>query len=98
VIWQEMGQQAFVAHELESFAFIAQRQNQAERAERLLGAAEALRERIGTSAIGVGRLEKEYESAVSWLHSQFDETAYPAHWSEGCAMTMDQAISYALEQ
>jgi len=96
--WQEFGQQAFVAHELESFAYIARAQNEPLRAARLLGAAEAVLEGIGTSAVGVERLEDEYQKTVIWLHTQLDETAYEAAWSEGCAMSMEQAISYALQE
>ncbi len=95
---QEFGARAFVAHELESFAFIAQADNQPARAACLLGAAEAMQEGIGTSAFGVERLENEYKRTVDWLHAQLDETTYDACWSEGCAMTMDQAISYALQE
>jgi predicted ATPase/class 3 adenylate cyclase len=98
LVFQELGQQAFVAHELESFAFIAQADNQPARAARLLGAAEAVQEGIGTSAMGVERLKNEYNRAIAWLHTQLDETAYDACWSEGCAMTMEQAISYALQE
>jgi hypothetical protein len=81
-----MGQRAFVAHELESFAFLAQAHNQPARAARLLGAAEAIQERIGTTAFGVLRLEIEYERTVAWLHAQLDETTFNTYWSEGCAM------------
>jgi tetratricopeptide (TPR) repeat protein len=95
---KELNLRAFVAQALESYAYIAQAQNQPARAARLLGAAEAVQEGLGTSAIGVHRLEQEYESAVAWLHAQLTETAYDAHWSEGCAMSMDKAISYALEE
>jgi tetratricopeptide (TPR) repeat protein len=96
LVFQELGQQAFVAHELESFAYIERSQNQPVRVACLLGAAEAVLEGIGTSAVGVERLEDEYQKTVDWLHAQMNETAYEACWSEGCAMTMDQAISYAL--
>ena len=96
--FQEFGGRAYVAHELESFAFIAQADNQPARAARLLGAAEAVQERIGTSPFGVERLENEYKKTIAWLHTQLDETAYDACWSEGCAMTMEQAISYALQE
>ena len=95
--WQELHQVAFLAHELESFAYMAREQKQSLRAARLLSAAEAVQERIGTSALGVMRLEGEYQKTVAWLHTQFDETTYAAHWSEGCDMSMEQAIAYALE-
>ena len=94
--FQQVGQKAFVSHELESFAFIARRQNQPERTARLLSAAEAVREGIGTSALGIERLEAEFDGAVAWLHAQLDEAAFDTLWSEGCAMSMDQAVAYAL--
>jgi tetratricopeptide (TPR) repeat protein len=97
VAFQQIGQKAFVAHELESFAFIARRQNQPERTARLLSAAEAVREGVGTSVLGIERLEAEFEGAVSWLKAQLDEAAFNTLWSEGCAMSMDQAVAYALE-
>ena len=43
VVWQEFGQRAAIAHQLECFAFLARAQDQLVRAARLLGAAEALR-------------------------------------------------------
>jgi tetratricopeptide (TPR) repeat protein len=95
---QELDQRAFVAHALESFAFIAQAQNQPLRATRLLGAAEAVREGLGTSAVGVHRLEADYQKAIAWLHTQLDDSAYAAHWSEGHAMSLGQAVAYALEE
>jgi hypothetical protein len=64
----------------------------------LLGAAEALREWIGTSTVGVHRLTNEYDTAVAWLRTQFNETAFRAYWAEGRAMSLDQAISYALDE
>jgi predicted ATPase/class 3 adenylate cyclase len=93
---KELGHRAYVAHELESFAFIAHAQNQPERAARLLGAAEGLREGIGISVSGIERLEDEYQSAISWLKIQFDEEKLHTFWSEGCAFTVDQAIAYSL--
>jgi MalT-like TPR region len=96
--WQGSGGQAFIAHELESLAYIERAQDQPERAARLLGAAEALQEGLGTTAAGVDRLADEYQNTVVWLHSRLDETAFGARWSEGCGMRMDQAIAYALEQ
>ncbi len=96
--FQRLGQLAFMAHALESFAYIAQAVCQPKRAAILLGAAEAVQEGLGISAIGVERIQSEYERTVAWLHTQLDEIAYQAHWSEGCAMSMDQAIAYALEQ
>jgi tetratricopeptide (TPR) repeat protein len=98
IIQQQSGQAALIAHELESFAYIARELIQPQRAARLLGAAEALQEHLGTSAIGVMRLQDEYQKTVAWLQTQLDESVLAACWSEGCAMTRDAAISYALEE
>ena len=96
--WHELGQPALAAHELENFAYIARMQSQPQRTVRLLGAAEAVQERIGTSAVGLARLQGEYQSTLDWLQTQMNEAVSVTLWSEGCGMTMDQAISYALEQ
>jgi hypothetical protein len=34
---------------------------------------------------------------MAWLHGPMDQTAYDALWLEGCGMTMEQAVAYALE-
>ncbi|HEU0294900.1 MAG TPA: adenylate/guanylate cyclase domain-containing protein [Anaerolineales bacterium] len=44
--WQRLGHRAAIAHQLECFAFIAKAQEEAERAARLFGAAEILREQL----------------------------------------------------
>ncbi len=94
--FQEISQRALVIHDLESFAYIAHRLNKPERTARLLGAAEALRAETGISLVGIMRIEDEYERAIGWLHTQCDETTYNVRWDEGRAMSMDQAIFYAL--
>ena len=63
-----------------------------------LEAAEAVREGLGTSLVGVDRLDIEYKRAVDWLNNRLDQTVYNALWAEGCVMGMEQAVSYALEQ
>ena len=95
---QEIGQRAYVSHGLESFAFIAKRNEQPERAARLLAAGEALREGLGTSLIAVMRLDDEYDATIAWLHERLDDATYEAIWSEGCGISMDQAVALALEE
>jgi hypothetical protein len=94
--FQELGQFAAVAHELESFAFIAIAQSQVQRAARLLGAAESLRERINTPMTALER--SEYDQHVAALQAQMDEPAFAAAWAEGRALTMEQAVDYALQE
>jgi hypothetical protein len=93
-LWQELGQQSAAAHELECFAFIAGASGQNERAARLFGAAEALRESIGSNMTPSER--REYDRAVLQLHAQTDAAALQATWAAGRALSMEQAIQLAL--
>ena len=93
--WQELGQWAAVAHELECFAFIAGTQNQGERAAKLLGAAEALRELLKSAMVPMER--REYDAAVSDLRARMDEDALAKAWAEGRAMDRQQAIQFAID-
>jgi hypothetical protein len=66
-----------------------------ERAARLLGAAERLREQMG---IGLFPYERdEYEKYLRLAQSQVDEAGWKAAWNEGREMTFDQSIEYALQ-
>ena len=93
--WQETGNRAALAHELECFAFIASAQSQAPRAACLLGAAEALRASVDSPMQASERLE--YDQAVSAVRAQLDGAAFERAWAEGRMMTMEQAVALALE-
>ena len=93
--WQELGQPAALAHELECFAFIAAAQADAHRAVCLLGAAEALRESVNSPMRAVERAG--YDQNVAALQAQMDAQAFAAAWSDGRLMTLEQSITYALE-
>lgn len=94
--FQELSEHAAVAHELECFAFIAVAQNQDELAARLLGAAQALRERLQTDMTPIER--QEYDASVTSLHAHMDAADLERTWAEGRAMTMQQAIEMARTQ
>ncbi len=69
---------------------------QMERAARLLGKAETLRERVaevGSSADAV-----EYDQALAEARAHVDQAAYAAAVAEGRAMSLDDAIAYATEE
>jgi predicted ATPase/class 3 adenylate cyclase len=93
--YKEMGHRGAVAHQLECFAFIAKAQSQAERAVRLLGSAEALREKSNSHMTPQEHIE--YDRQVAGLRAGIDENAFALLWSEGRSMTMEQAIQLALE-
>ncbi len=61
----------------------------------VLGGAEAQFEAIGAAMWPADRLE--YERSVAAVRSTLSEEAFAAAWAEGRAMTLEQAIAYALE-
>jgi predicted ATPase len=92
--FQDQGHRPAIAHQLESFAFIAIAQEEPERAAKLFGAAEALRERINAQ---MQELESiEYTNAVIRIQSLLDKADFNSLWEQGRALTMEQAIKFAL--
>ncbi len=70
-------------------------QEGARRAARLFGAAEALSEAIGAALMPTERAIRARHVAAARIH--LAETAWTVAWDEGRAMTLEQAIAYALE-
>jgi non-specific serine/threonine protein kinase len=96
VLFQKHGGKRGVVDCLTGLAGVIGRAGQPERAARLLGSMEAVREaiRIGSTVSYADRLEYDrYESAV---RAQLDETSFAAAWAEGRRMTLEQAVAYAL--
>ena len=79
---------------LDGLGWVASAQGQPVRAARLFGAAEALRERTGAAPHLPWRAEHERRVADAWM--RLAEDAFAAEWSEGRALSLDQAIAYAL--
>jgi tetratricopeptide (TPR) repeat protein len=94
--WQDIGNRGAIAHELESFAAIAITEEELQRALRLFGVAEALRERSNSPMTDFERVE--YDQMVAHVRSLVDEKEANLLWGEGRSMTMEQAIEYALEE
>jgi predicted ATPase/Tfp pilus assembly protein PilF len=93
-LYRELGEKLGIAYALEGFMRLAA-QGEVERVARLGGAAEALREAIGAPMLP--HIRAGYEQDVAVAHAQVDEVVWEAAWTEGRALTPDQAISYALE-
>jgi predicted ATPase/transcriptional regulator with XRE-family HTH domain len=66
------------------------------RTARLLGAAEAARERLGALIQPSDKLE--YNRLVANVREQLDEATFRAAWVEGREMTLDDAVAAALEE
>jgi tetratricopeptide (TPR) repeat protein len=91
--WKRLGHRAAVANQLECFAFIAKVHEQVERAAKLFGAAEALREKIKIPMSEVEQIE--YDRETTDLKANMGEKEFTSLWTEGKSMTMEQAIELA---
>ncbi len=89
----KLGHKMGIAYCLVGLASVAAAQGQPEKAARLLGAAEALLGSIG------GHLHRadliEHDRTVAAVRAGLDEAALAVAWSEGRAITLDQAVEYA---
>jgi hypothetical protein len=85
-----------LAQSLKDLAVLAGRQGEAERAIRLLGAVDAFCETLDARPPVVG--VSEYERTVAEGCAALGEAAFAATWAAGRAMSLKQAIEYALEQ
>ncbi len=70
--------------------------HQPQRAARLFGAAEHARERKGLASPPPGDMPI-YDPHLERARADLDESVFDAAWMEGRAMTLEQAIEYALE-
>ncbi len=90
-----MGNRWGVAYGLESFGYLAAAMQQFDRAARLLGAAQALREAIGAplppANTGI------FEHVAGQLQLALGEDAFPRLWAEGRTLSLEEAASYAME-
>lgn len=81
---------------LAGIAALAVAQARPARVARLMGAAEVLFEARNTPR---SRAEQtDFEQTVAFARAQMNETALAIAWAEGRAMTLDQAIAYALAE
>ena len=92
--FHDQGNRPAIAHELECFAFLAIADEEPQRAANLFGAAEALRERIKASMQDLEYVE--YDNAIIRLRTMLMEAELNSLWTEGRALSMEQAIKFAL--
>ena len=92
-IHSEMGNRRFLAQPLEGLALISASIGNARRAATLLGAAEAMRK-----ATSIGRRFAFFDISdeVSKLRGALERAEFAEARAEGQAMTLEQAVEYAL--
>jgi tetratricopeptide (TPR) repeat protein len=93
VLFRELGEKLGILQALERLGSIAVASAPI-RAARLLGAATNVRETIGAPLPAYERAE--HHAAVDDVRALLDRAVFSAAWAEGRAMTLDQAIEYAL--
>src|SRR5262249_52335651 len=96
-LFREQGSKGGVVKNLVCLAAVALSEAQFERAARLLGSAEGLREAMGTPLALADRAEHDRTVAatVAAAREALGEEAFAAAWAEGQAMPLEEAIEYA---
>jgi tetratricopeptide (TPR) repeat protein len=104
VKWQECNQPLWMASALQGFVLLAVRSAQPERALRLGAAAVALRQAHGP-ALGLdadlywsGAEQTHWEQIIDAARTQLEEARARRVWGEGQAMSVEEAIRYALAE
>jgi DNA-binding NarL/FixJ family response regulator len=87
---------ANIAYCLEGLAQVAAAREDTERAARLFGAAGAALDAAGGAVYVYVQNRSIHEQAVAAVRSRLDESVFSNAWAEGSAMTLGEAIGYAL--
>jgi predicted ATPase/class 3 adenylate cyclase len=93
---KELGERLTASDSLEGLACVLAYEGTSEEAARFFGAALALREAIGYQNT---REEDAWrEPYLSMARSRLGEASWEAAWAEGQSLTLEKAVSYALEE
>jgi predicted ATPase/class 3 adenylate cyclase/Flp pilus assembly protein TadD len=94
-LFKELGDKLGIIRCLDGFAHVAVVRELPEHAARIFGATEGLRESIGAALPLADQLERDQN--VSAVRAHLGDEALTSSWAEGRAMTLEQAIEYAIE-
>jgi predicted ATPase/transcriptional regulator with XRE-family HTH domain len=106
-LWRRSGNMIVFAHSFENLAMIAAARSDYARAGRLVGATEALRERIGAPGRPSNRDQRDRYIALdrdqrdrylTLARVRLGADAYAAAREEGRAMPLDEALAFALDR
>jgi predicted ATPase/class 3 adenylate cyclase len=95
-LFLELEDRRGVAYVLEMLAALAAAEEQPARSVCLSGAAQAVRDAVGSALPAVDQQERDDRLAL--LHSKSGDAAYMTAWAEGTAMSLEQAAGYALQE
>ncbi len=92
-LWRTRRDPVRLAQTVGAAAGVAGAAGKAERAARLMGAAEALRERIGTPLARIN--ESEYERDLANAHRGLSDEVFSVAWAAGRALPLEAALDEA---
>jgi predicted ATPase/transcriptional regulator with XRE-family HTH domain len=95
-LYQSSGDKHGTPYSLEALGLVAVALGDAKRAARLWGAASAWREAINEPL--PPPYQRDYAESITQARTQLGEEVYASAWSEGHAMSPEQAIALALEE
>jgi predicted ATPase/transcriptional regulator with XRE-family HTH domain len=93
--WKEIDNQWGIVHCLVGFAGVACGVGLSNRAARVLGAVESFLSNGGHALHALDRAD--YERTVAVVRAQLGEATFAVAWAAGHALTLEQAVAYALE-
>ena len=91
--WVHLGHKGAVASQLEHFGFIAIALDNMDRAARLLGAAQAIRD--GSGQPRAYDEEAEYEAMRERIRTELGDEAFATAWNAGARLTLVEAVALA---
>ena len=94
--WQELGNLPAVAHQVECFAFLAVSTGNYQRGAVLIGAAKAAREQLNAQTENPLEIT-DMKQAMTQLTESVGEEERDRLMVEGAKMSLDEAVSLALE-
>jgi predicted ATPase/class 3 adenylate cyclase/DNA-binding CsgD family transcriptional regulator len=89
----EVGAHLYIPDILECLAALAMNAGNHREAARVFGAAQAMRDRMGSVRFKV--YDASYETGVAALRDAMGEKGFDAAWAEGAALSVEEAIAYA---
>ena len=92
----ESGDKANISYCLEGLALVAAARGDAEGEARLFGAAEASLEAAGGTLYPYAQDRSLHEQEIEAIRSLLDEPTLSAAWAKGGALTLNEAVEYAL--
>jgi non-specific serine/threonine protein kinase len=95
ILQRHQPERRYATQALETCAWLAAVEHQPERAARLLGAVGREREAMGVPV--PPSIQAEYDQFVPLATAQIDSAGWDLARSEGAAMTLEEAIAYALQ-